>query len=80
MVYFTKLMKKSIQFLWRRFFSDKAILKSHGIGDFLSTCIDFVIDDKRACKNKIIIEKDAYLKNEDCYTSKKCIGSKITCF
>lgn len=80
MVYFTKLMKKSIQFLWRRFFSDKVILKSHGIGDFLSTCIDFVINDKRACKNKIIIEKDAYLKNEDCYTSKKCIGSNITCF
>lgn len=61
-------------------FLDKAILKSNGIRDFLPTCIDFVINDKRACKNKIIIEKDAYLKNEDCYTSKKCIGSNITCF
>lgn len=80
MVYFTKLMKKSMQFLWRRFFLDKAILKSNGIRDFLPTCIDFVINDKRACKNKIIIEKDAYSKNEDCYTSKKCIGSNITCF
>ena len=77
---FHKIDEKKYTIPLTTFFSDKVILKSHGIGDFLSTCIDFVINDKRACKNKIIIEKDAYLKNEDCYTSKKCIGSNITCF
>lgn len=77
---FHKIDEKKYTIPLTTFFSDKVILKSHGIGDFLSTCIDFVINDKRACKNKIIIEKDAYLKSEDCYTSKKCIGSNITCF